>query len=390
MRLALVSTFPPTRCGIAVYSQNLVSALQDVDPDLEINILAEGPNIGSTNRVSERILVSTVFNRGADYGRQVLDAVQKCDADVVHFQHASDVLGEDERLPALLKELRADGRRIVVTLHTVHGSRDYMRLFGLKSSADFQRSLGIHSHRLILHHRHGMARRLEEQGLAPFKLEVIPHGTRMMDLPAQDVARRRLGLRANGPVFLFFGFIHVQKNVHTVLEAFILASRTLKDATLVIAGAPFGDFWYNKLYTNIMRKTSEVVGLGNRVVIRDGFVPAEEVPDLFSASDVLLLPHWQAYGSASGVFHQAIGSGRPVILARGPKFEDAMDLFRNAPEVCVGPANVFGWAQAMVQLATDEALRRKVKDSVIGYAKATEWHEVARRHLGVYQKSLQP
>ena len=65
--------------------------------------------------------------------------------------------------------------------------------------------------------------------------------------------------------------------------------------------------------------------------IRDEYVAPDQVPFIYGASDVILLPHAQTYGSASGVFHQAIGASKPVLCAIGPKFVEAREALGDAP-----------------------------------------------------------
>ena len=41
LSVAIVSTFPPSECGIANYSRGLVTALARCAPDLDVTVIAE-------------------------------------------------------------------------------------------------------------------------------------------------------------------------------------------------------------------------------------------------------------------------------------------------------------------------------------------------------------
>jgi glycosyltransferase involved in cell wall biosynthesis len=99
---------------------------------------------------------------------------------------------------------------------------------------------------------------------------------------------------------------------------------------------------------------------------------------------VILLPHKQRYGSASGVFHQAIGGQRPVLVARGPKFVDAQKVLSGLPELTVPPASVRAWSKAMLRVIEDPALRERARAAVVDYARRTSWADVSREHYRVY------
>ena len=234
-----------------------------------------------------------------------------------------------------------------------------------------------------------MADRLIEHGVAPDSVHVIPHGTTRMQLPARDASRASCGLRPEGTVFLFFGFVHGKKNVHTVLEAFLRIASRRSEAQLVIAGRPWDHRWYNRLYLALLRARARVSGARARVHFLERFIPDEEVPRLFSAADVILLPHRQAYGSASGVLHQALGSGNAFLCARGPKFENAEGAFADVPEVFVPPGAIAAWAEAMDAFCADTGLRDRCRAGARLFAEQTSWEHVAEQHRRVYERALE-
>ena len=381
LRLSLVSTYPPMPCGIGVYSQKLLRAVVAGDAGIAARVVAEAPTAASSE---PGIDVRPVYGRRGDYRAKILEAVAEDRAQVVHFQHAPDLLGCDARLPSLLEELGRRGVRTVVTLHTVYDDGALQRLAPGMGPARFHRALGEAADRLIVHHRNGMADLLVAHGVPEAKIRVIPHGTELV--PPRDPAesRRALGLPEEGVYFTFFGFIHVQKNVHTALAAFARIARRAESAHLLIAGKPFRDRPHNRAYLALMKARCAVAGLGRRVHFMDGYVPSELVPAVFGASDVLLLPHCQSYGSASGVFHQAIGAQKPIIVARGPKFEDGLKRLAALPLLTPPPRSARRWAEAMLALSRDEGLRATARTILSEYAAETAWPNVAAATRGVY------
>lgn len=365
MRVGLVSTYPDSRCAIGVYSQQLARALRS---DAEVVIAAEH---GATAGNADGISVRPCYARDTDYVSAVVDVVRAERCDVMHVQYAPDLFGEDARLPSLLRAARRVGIRTLVTMHTVYATSAWRRRIDR-----FHRALGAASDTIIVHHA-GMARMLERNGVEPNTLRVVPHGTTRLPLPDPAESRRVLGLPARGTVLTFFGFIHVQKNVHTLIEAFI---RARADATLLIAGMPWGDRWYNHLYVAALKARAARHG---NVMFR-GYTPRARVPHVYAASDVVVLPHHQRYGSASGVFHQAIGANRAVLCARGPKFEDANRLFASLPELTAPATNVDAWAQSIERIVSDPTLRDRCRELVVDYAQRTSWDAVATQHLDAY------
>ncbi len=386
MRVAFVTTYPPSPCAIGLYTQQLARALLAARPDWRIAIAAESQ--GFSGYADGSIPVRPCYRRDSDYGADILAAVAELGPSLVHFQHAPDLFGEDERLPTLLGRLRARGLRTVVTLHTVNGP-GYERLLWLRPPLRrFYQALARTADRIIVHQQRSMADRLRAQGIPAEALAVIAHGTPALPLPDAAEARRALDLPPDARVLLFFGFVHVQKNVHTVLEAFLRVAPSHPRAYLLIAGKPWGDRFYNDLYIRGLKIRAGLSAAHARVRFRDGYVPPTLVPTLYAAADVVLLPHWQRYGSASGVLHQVVAAGKPFLCAAGPKFENAMGAFASTPEIFLPPTHVGAWARAMAQLLDEAPLRDRVRAAAARFAAETAWPVSAAAHLAVYDPLL--
>jgi glycosyltransferase involved in cell wall biosynthesis len=99
---------------------------------------------------------------------------------------------------------------------------------------------------------------------------------------------------------LFFGIIRPYKGVDILLKA--LAE--VPDVKLTIAGEFWGDV---KLYTDLIQK----LGLEKRVTIQSGYVPADDLPQLISAADAVVLPYKEGTGSWNVSLVHAYGT--PVI-----------------------------------------------------------------------------
>jgi len=371
------------RCAIGRYSRRLVNSILDQDDQASVIVAAER---GADAVREERLEVVPCYRRADDYTDAVFCVVRDAGAAVVHFQHAPDLLGEDGRLPRLCRRLREAGVGTVVTLHTVYGPRRWRLFLGRAPTAYFHRALGAAADRLIVHHRDGCVVPLAAQGLDAARIAVIPHGTHRHQQDRDvSMARARLGLPQDDVVLTFVGSIWWGKNVGTIVSAFVRVAAAWPRARLLVAGEAWGRRWYNRLLVRSLRARIAAHRLEDRVTWIDEYLSDERAQDVISASDVVLLPHAQRYGSASGVFHDAIGAGRAVVCSRGPKFEDAIRVLADLPEALVPPRDISAWATAMGRMVSDPGLRERVRRAVSDYGAATSWGEVARMHLGLYR-----
>ena len=118
----------------------------------------------------------------------------------------------------------------------------------------------------------------------------------------RDQARRRLGVTAS-EVALFFGFIRRYKGLLDLLRAVALVPRE-RDFQLLVGGEFYED---DKPYRDLIRE----LGIADRVVLHDRYIPNEEVADFFAAANVTVLPYVSA--TQSGIVQIAFHFDRPVI-----------------------------------------------------------------------------
>jgi len=134
--------------------------------------------------------------------------------------------------------------------------------------------------------------------------------------PAAADARRKYGIPADELVLLFFGYVRPYKGLTVLLRALpeILRQRACR---VLIAG----EFYEPRTrYDELIAR----LGVGERVTILDRYLPNEEVPEVFAASDICVLPYVSA--TQSGVAKVAYGFGTPVIVTDvGGLAEDVID-----------------------------------------------------------------
>jgi glycosyltransferase involved in cell wall biosynthesis len=363
VKLAMVSTYPPFPCGIATYTAKLAGHLSRV---AEVTVYSEGGAPGS-----DPVEVRDTYSRRGDYRTAIRDAIARDVPTIVHFQHAPDLYPDSRALLALMDDLRALGPRIFITLHTVHASGSPVRFY-----RDLARRAEIVVHSDLCRDF------LVAAGVPGDGVHVVPHGTELMTLPDRVEARGKLGIGEDEFAFLFFGAIHAQKNLHTVVRAFRGVAGRSPRCWFVLVGAAGRRRWYNRLYTRACRA---LAGPKRNVTWEDRYVGDDEIPLYFGACDAILLPYWQRYASASGVLHLAVGAGRPVLCSDSPKFSEIREIVaREELPIIVPTLCASRWTEAMLALSDDAALRERTNAALREYALATTWEKVAARHLELF------
>ena len=142
-----------------------------------------------------------------------------------------------------------------------------------------------------------------------------------------------------GPKVLFFGNVRAYKGLEDLLAALPIVRRSV-DATLVIAGtfmSPLSRF----------ERIAADLGVEDAVRFLPGYVPDEDIPGLFGACDVVVLPHRSA--SQSGIVGRAATARRPVVATRVGSLPEML----GGNGVLVEPADPPSLAAGIVSALTD-------------------------------------
>ena len=121
----------------------------------------------------------------------------------------------------------------------------------------------------------------------------------------KNEAKQLLGLDGATNYLLFFGFIRKYKGLGLLLNAF--ADERLKALNLKLIVA--GEFYEDK---NPYFEQIEKLGLKDRVIVCDDFIPNNQVSNYFCASDVVVQPYLNA--TQSGVTQIAYYYNKPMIV----------------------------------------------------------------------------
>lgn len=134
------------------------------------------------------------------------------------------------------------------------------------------------------------------------------------ELPPPEEARRALGLKPDGHLLLFFGYVRRYKGLDLLLESLALL-HACTDLHLVVAGE-----FYEPLEP--YRAMVSRLGIEDRVTLHPGYVQPERSVLYFAAADALVLPYRSA--TQSGVAGLARGCGLPLIVTPAGSLPEAV------------------------------------------------------------------
>jgi D-inositol-3-phosphate glycosyltransferase len=134
------------------------------------------------------------------------------------------------------------------------------------------------------------------------KAAIIHHGHYKEFFKKLEINKNTDGLN-----ILFFGLIKETKGLDVLIESLAILKRSTNNFNLTIAGRP----WHNDFaaYSNLIAKYD----LGDNVKCYLTFQTEKNIIDLYSKSDIIVLPYKRIY--QSGVLLKSMSMGRPVLCS---------------------------------------------------------------------------
>ena len=379
INISYISTYPPIRCGIGTYTNFLSQALSRINKELRISIVTEN----GAKKIKDKLFkTSPCFNRKEDYVQKINEATAEFCSDIVHIQHEFAVFNPDERFLNLLQELKKK-TKIVLTLHTVHTNETNDWNIEAMSIEEYNLKMS-HLVDAIIVHQVSMKEELVRQNVNGKLIHVIPHGTEILEQANKIEAMRKFELPESSRIILSFGFFGKLKRKDLIVEALPEVLKKVPDAYVFFTGYVRDwvqeDFETRKLY----KEKAKELGVSDHVIFAKRYIRDDEIDLVLDCSDVVVFPYFQEWYSASGSLHLAIGSFKPIVVSKIPKFEEVPREI--SKELVFNPDDSSKLAKILIKLLVNNNFREIIIDNVKSYALTTSWDLIAKTHMQLYKK----
>jgi glycosyltransferase involved in cell wall biosynthesis len=367
-RTVFVATYPPRRCGIATFTRNLA----DSTGDHEIAALhAPGHPDVYPSEVRHRIRRDVL----ADY-LQVAHDLNRSSLGVVSVQHEYGIWGGDDG-EFVLDFVGALTKPVVATLHTVPqdpSARQRAILVGLVGASAASVVMSQSAARLLT----------RVYGIAPNRLDVVPHGVPNLPLVAPDTIKPSLGL-APGPVILSFGLLGPGKGFETVIEAMPSVIEADPAARYVVLGATHPELLRREgeAYRTKLMRLADALGVSANVLFVDRYVTRTELGTWLKAADIFVTPYPNREQIVSGTLAYAMSAGKAVVSTPYPYAVEMLEAGRGRL-VAAGSSKDF--AEVLSELLRDPDTRSQLGRRAYDFSRAMIWPEVGARYARIFSR----
>lgn len=365
---AFVSTYPPQRCGIATFTEDLARA---VDSHRVVAITPAGLPPTDRDEVRHHIRRDVP----ADYRRAARE-LELAGVQVVSVQHEYGIWGGPDGASVLdfVATLRIP---VVATLHTVLATPTPSQRRILVELADAAAATVVMSSSAadLLTHRYG---------IDPARLEIIPHGVPNLPLVDPETVKPVLGL-AGRTVILSFGLLGPGKGYEAVIAALPAVIRADPGVLFVMVGATHPDLLAREgeAYRDGLQALARTLGVADHVRFEGRFVDAAELAAWLTAADIFVTPYPNLEQIVSGTLSYAMGAGKAIVST---PYAYARERLADGRGRLVIPGSTPAMASALADLVTDPGLRAGYGRRAYAYSAGMHWPEVGEAYRRLFRR----
>ncbi len=369
---AMLSTYPPTQCGLATFSAALLAHLPGPGDHVGVVRVLDEPA-----RTRPGAVVQDLVNGCAASGAAAVSVLNSFDVAIV--QHEYGIYGgpDGQDIVPLLTALDIPA---IVVLHTVlaHPTQNQHRILDQVIEA---------AGTVVTMTRTARSRLLDIYGTDPAKVSVIPHGAadNRVAASARLSAPQRTVTR---PTVLTWGLLGPGKGIEHAIDAIALLRHDGLPVGYVIAGQTHPRVYGRdgEAYRTSLQARARAHGVGDLVHFDDQFLPATALSHLIGAADVVLLPYDSLEQVTSGVLIEAVTAGKPVVSTR---FPHAVELLAGGAGLLVERKDPAEIAYSLRRVLTEPGLGARMSGHSARLAPQLLWPAVASSYRALASSLLE-
>jgi glycosyltransferase involved in cell wall biosynthesis len=368
-----LSTFPPTQCGLATFSQALFQHLTSTADGSGVVRVLDPSESGRGDGVVGHLLAGSRLS-------MLVTAAELNRYDVAVVQHEYGIYGgrDGEQVLDVLTRLNVPA---IVVLHTVLAAPTPHQRSVLERIADVAAAVVVMS-------RTAAARLFDTYLIETSKVVVIAHGAHThapaaepnpypypYSYPEPSPAER-------GPLILSWGLLGPGKGLEWAIDALAHLRDLIPAPRYLIAGQTHPKVLERdgEAYRESLVQRARERGVAGMVEFDPTYRDSASLLRLVHSADVVVMPYDSSEQATSGVLIEAVAAQRPVVATR---FPHARELLGNGSGLLVDHRDPVGIAAALRRVLTEPGLAERMSVSAARIAPGLAWAGVAERYRAV-------
>ncbi len=373
--LLFITSFPSRECGIATYSQDLITSIQNkFGNSFKISVCAV------ENGNDEYIYDTQVrFILKADQPDAYTQLAKQINANtqiqLVLMQHEFGFYNRNK--DQALELLQQINKPKVLVFHTVLPNPNEKLFTHVNAMAAVANSI------IVMTNTSSKILNIDYH-IPKSKIAVIPHGTHLVAHTDKLLLKEKYGLKDKN-VLATFGLISSGKSIETTLKALPGIIKKYPEVMFLIIGKTHPTIVKNdgEQYRKMLETLIAELNLTNNVRFVNYFLPLPELLEYLQLTDIYLFTSKDPNQAVSGTFSYALSCGCPIISTPIPH---AVEVLKNGCGIVFDFEDVAQLEKSILMLLDDDKLREEITLNALHTIAATAWENAALEHVKLFQK----
>lgn len=371
--IAFLSTYPPRECGLATFTQDLITAIDNMGV-IDTSVIA----INNRERYTYdgKVIAGIGQYEREDYLKAARE-LNASDMDLLVIEHEYGIFGGEhgEYILDLVNNLEIP---VVTTLHTILTEPDTKQRL-------IMNTLGKKSEKIVT--MAGNTKQILQTvyGVDPLKIEVIHHGVPKKLIQSRESLKKKYRFE-NKQIISTFGLIGPGKGIEHGIEAISKVIKVNKDVLYLILGQTHPALKEEgQNYRSKLEDLVEELDLEGNVRFINKYLSKDEIIEYLQLSDIYMTPYMGKDQAVSGTMAYAVGYGKVIVSTPYLYAEEMLSEGRGLLAEFDNPDSLADCINYVIQNPDKKA---KMERATIKIGRTMFWDKIAQRYVDVFSKVI--
>lgn len=375
-KIIFISTFPPLKCGIASFTNDLVKSISDgIKSNMEVVICA----LDKVNALKTYEYPVTMVMDGHSIDSCIETARiinQDQTIELVCIEHEFGLYG-GEMGSHLLRFISFLEKPFIIRFHTVLPSPNPKRYQLVKTIA-------LLAEKVIVMTENSARLLKEDYQLGAEQIIIIPHGSHAHCSVDPDVLKNKYQLKDN-LVLTTFGLLSPNKGIENGILAMKKIRLKYPQAIYIVLGLTHPNLLQQEgeRYRESLQQLIDENNLQENVRLVNEYVPTDMLMEYLALTDIYLFTSKDPDQAVSGTFLYAMSAGCAII---SNSFVLAKEMLDDKTGIIIEPDQENALSQSALFLLQNKDIRKEMGQQAYLKTRNTPWDIVAEKHLELFDQ----
>ncbi len=378
MKIAFIATYPPEQCGIATFTQNLLTAVRknlSADEDSTINVIAIQKD--EPLEYPDEVTFTIRQNVTDDYTKAA-DFINSTGFDICIIEHEYGIFGGDSGVYILALANRL-AIPFILAPHTVLKKPSVQQRSIMQSLAEAGEQVVVMSNKARQFLR-------DIYSIPADKISIIEHGVPQKISVVKENILCDENLKGK-QMLMTFGLLGRNKGIETVIRALPEVVAKHPNVIYLVQGNTHPNVVRHEgeSYRDSLIALAEELGVADHVHFRKGFMSEEKLFELLHLVDIYITPYLHEEQITSGTLSYAIGAGAAVLST---PYWHAQELLADNRGWLFNFHDHSQLADMLNSLLDHPEVANQLRANATSYAHHLRWMNTGKRYLQLLENIL--